>query len=148
MQGEVEDTGVHGTEEAGEDVAVPTLEHVEVEDDNSEEGTLLGAPRKNRPPGEKRPYIDKHVPDWLVLSFDSTISKAHPLARMLGGRLLRGATLSNDKILVNAVDLVEACTELMATLAVASFFPCTSIFTFSGRSLGGLGVIPGEGPSD
>lgn len=78
---------------------------------------------------------DKHIPDWLVLSSDSIITKAHPSAGMLGGGLLRGATHPNDKLLVDVVDPIVACTELMAALAVVSLLTCILFDSFHSSSL-------------
>lgn len=64
----------------------------------------------------------------MVLNSDSILSKAHPKAARLGGRLLRGAALPNDKIIVDVVDPVEACTELMAALVVVR--PLSLSFSF------------------
>lgn len=43
---------------------------------------------------------------------------------MLGGHLLRGATLPNDSVIMDAVDLIEACIELMVALAIVSILTC------------------------
>lgn len=100
----------------------------------------------------------------MVLTSNSIVSKARSSARMLGDRILRGAALPNDKIIVYAVDPVDACTEPMAALAVVSpftlclyvimllfFYPLNnfkrSIFSFSGWSLGCFGGISRADPS-
>lgn len=67
---------------------------------------------------------DKYVPDWNIHSSDYIISKAHEPARMLGGHLCRGVALPKDKVIMAVVDLLQACTKLMASLSIISVLPC------------------------
>lgn len=113
---EAEEVEPQSTKEGGQANVTPESEPVEVGDSSND---IPLEPRRKRPKGEEEPVVDKHVPEWIVLNSDSIIGMAHPSARILGGRILRGATLPQDQA------IVVPRTQLMAALAVVSAFPCT-----------------------
>lgn len=102
------------------------------ETENRNEPLNTSPPRKVEPAGKtpsetsnKRSrandeVIKTYVPQWGVLTTDAIASSVPPSAREVGPEFCRGLILPRDRALYDNVSAVDACTELMGLLSMAS----------------------------